>query len=46
MAAPTPFLFNFNYNPKAWVPAAAIGGIFAAGACITLIGLIVVKRRK
>ncbi|MHA1300928.1 MAG: hypothetical protein ACTSO9_16030 [Candidatus Helarchaeota archaeon] len=46
MTAPTPFLFNFDYNPKAWMPSAVIGGIFAAGAGLALIGIIVNKRRK
>ncbi|MFX0139715.1 MAG: hypothetical protein ACFFDN_39110 [Candidatus Hodarchaeota archaeon] len=46
MEAPLAFIFTYNYNPKAWVPSAIIGGIIAIGAGITLIAAVVIHRRE
>ncbi|NVM03986.1 MAG: hypothetical protein HWN67_16765 [Candidatus Helarchaeota archaeon] len=46
MESPLALIFTFNYNPKAWVPSAIIGGLIAIVAGIMLIVAVVKHRRE
>ncbi len=46
MQSPLALIFTFNYNPKAWIPSAIIGGLIGIAAGIVFIAAVVTHRRE